>query len=569
MAANESAAAASSPGLELATRVMRVVAWLFAGLSLLLVLWVVVGRFIQPAQAEWMTGAVRDGVERVRNGEQLYAAPSANFVAYIYPPLFFWLAGTLAKVTSLVVAGRTVSILASIVAAASIAKIARSLGATKEWSALAIALHLGAYSYTLWFYDLERVDPLEAAISTAAVALLLHPATGRRDLLQSAGAGALLGLAYFAKQPGLIIFVAALGGLVVARELKRAAIVGASGGLVAAVVGGYAQSASHGWFSYYVIKLPSAHGIKLSLVSLFWVTDVPKGFALAAGSIGVVAAASYKLLRAEKQPWRDLAFASVVGGSMMGAFLLRAHVGGFINVLLCWTPFGCAAAAVAASRATESFAEPRARNALRIAFFAALSLQLAGWIFDPNEVTPGPSDLKEDQELARVVKMLEKEGEVIVTTNGNVTIPRHFHAAALFDVIRAGHPLPDDYMTGLQSRKYSALLVGAPNETECELQTCKDAAIAVMANYFVASRQPTPQRPSLVGFDARAGWLMRPRKRPLTGMSLDDLNERAKIEQGLAEARAAVGGKNADAAQWHDDIEDLAAQQQAAMSSKR
>jgi hypothetical protein len=561
--------ASPGPGLSLALRATRVVAALFSLVSLVLVLWVVIGRFIQPAQAEWMTGAVRDGVERVRNGQQLYAEPSAGFVAYIYPPLYFWIAGTLAKGMSLVAAGRLVSIAASIVTGASIWKIARSLGATRMWAAFGLALHLGAYSYTLWFYDLERVDPLEAAISSAAIAVLLHPAEGRRDLVQSAIGGALLGLSYFAKQPGLFVFVAAIGGIAAAREWKRAMIVTASGVVVAAGLGAYAQSASGGWFSYYVMKLPSAHGIKPSLITLFWLTDVPKGFVLSLASIGIVAAISFKLIRGERPPWREVLFASVVGGSMMGAFLLRAHVGGFINVMLCWTPFGCAAAAVASSRILGSFEEPRARATIEIGLLAAVSLQLAGWLFDPNEVTPGPFDLKEDNELARVVHLLEKEGEVIVTTNGNVTTPRHFHAAALYDVIRAGNPLPADYMAGLQSRKYAALLVGAPNETECELQTCKDAAIAVMSNYFVASRQPTPRRPSLVGFDARAGWLMRPRKHPLTGMSLDALNERVRIEQGLAEARAAIGGKDADPAQWHDDIEDLAAQQQAAMSSKR
>lgn len=567
--ADEALADRPSPGLALAVRVVRAATWVLAISSVVLVLWVVIGRFIQPAQAEWMTGAVRDGVERVRDGKQLYAAPSANFVAYIYPPLYFWLAGTLAKVVSLVVAGRTVSILATVVTCLSIAKIARSLGATKEWTLLAVALHFGAYSYTLWFYDLERVDPLEAAISTLGVALLLHPSEGRRDLFQAAGAGALLALSYFAKQPGLFVFAATCGGLFAAREWRRLGIVLAAGALVAAAVGGYAQHASHGWFSYYVIKLPSAHGIKLALVTLFWLFDAPKGFAIAGASIGLVAIACYRLVRREKQSWRDVTFASVVGGAMVGAFLLRSHVGGFINVLLCWTPFACAAVAIGASRILASFTEPRAKSTIEIGLFAAVGLQLAGWFFDPNEVTPGRFDLKEDQELERVVKLLEKEGEVIVTTNGNVTTPRHFHAAALFDVIRAGDPLPEDYMTGLTTRKYAAILVGAPNESECELQTCKDAAMAVMANYFVASRQPTPRRPSLVGFDARAGWLMRPRKRPLSGMSLDELNERARIEQGLADARAAIGGKNADPAQWHDDIEELAAAQQAKLSSKR
>ncbi|MBS2019082.1 MAG: hypothetical protein JST00_39810 [Deltaproteobacteria bacterium] len=561
---NDAPGAKSDAGLTLAVRATRALAWVFAAAAIACVVWVMIGRFVQQAECEWMASAIRDGVDRVKGGQQLYARPSENFIAYIYPPLYFWVSALVAKTMSTLVACRLVSVLATLVTLVAIAKIARALGATREWAALSVALYFGAYSYTLYFYDLERVDALEAALASTAVALLVgssdeeKPSTG---LLRAGGTGALLALAYFAKQPGLFAFAAVLGGLGVMREWRKMAVVAATGLVTAGGIGAYVQSASGGWFSYYVLKLPSAHGIKGSLVSLFWLFDAPKGFLLTAATFGLVAVAAYGVLRRKQQRWKDVVFASVVGSSMFGAFLLRAHVGGFFNVLMCWTPFACAAVGIAATRITGAFEERRARATVEIGLFTALALQLASWTFDPNEITPGSHDVRADQELARVVKTFEKHGEVLVSTTGGLTTPPHFHAAALYDILRAGYPMPPDYEAKLRNRGYAAMLLGAPNETECSHHACDDTGLAVLENYFVAGRLPTPLRTSFVGFDARPGWIMRPRKHPLSGVPLKSLMMRARVEQAYADMLEAAGGSDVDHARWHDEIEDLAAEQ--------
>lgn len=554
----------SKSGLQIAVRATRAIAWTLSVASIACVLWVIAGRFVQQSECEWMASAIRDGVDRVKAGQQLYAAPSQNFIAFIYPPLYFWVSAVLAKATSTLVACRIVSVVATLVTLGGIAKIARSLGATKEWTLLSVALYFGAYSYTLYFYDLERVDALEAGIATAAVALLLggnEDEAPVRSLLRAGATGVLLALAYFAKQPALFVFAAVLGGLGVTRQWRRMLVVAASGLVTAGAIGAYVQSASGGWFSYYVLKLPSAHGIKGSLVSLFWLFDAPKGFALTAATFGLVAVALSRLLRRKSQRWQDVTFASVVGGAMFGAFLLRAHVGGFFNVLMCWTPFACAAVGIAAGRITSAFDDPKARAAMETGLFTALSLQLATWTFDPNEITPGSHDVKADRELARIVKVFEKEGEVLVSTTGGLTTPRHFHAAALYDVLRSGYPMPADYEAMIRERKYAAMLLGAPNETECSHHACDDTGLAVLENYFVAARIPTPPRTSFVGFDARPGWVMRPRKHPLHGVPLKKLMARARVEQALADLREAAAGDDAEHAVFHDEIEDLASEQ--------
>ncbi len=554
-------------GLELARRSVRLLAGAFSLVSLVLVLWVAIARFLHPAETEWMTGAVRDGVDRLKAGDPLYAAPSESFVPYIYPPLYFWLSATIAKITSTVVACRLVAIAATVAACAAIARLARALGATREWSVFAVALYVGSYSYSLYFFDLERVDGLGAAISAWGVAVLLGGSSsdeGRREAARAAAGGALLALGYFAKQPGLFLFVAAIGGLVVAREWRRAIVTGGAGLATFALVGGYLHVATHGWFTYYVVKLPAAHGLDRELVPLFWLTDAPKAFALTAASFGVVVAIAYRVVRRKSPPWRDVVFGAVVAGSIAAAFFLRAHRGGWINVLIAWTPFGCAAFGIAAARITASIDEPRTKAMLEAGLYAAICLQLAAWLFDPNEIAPGPSDDRFERELASVVQSLEKEGDVIVPPRGGMTKRRHFHSAAIYDVLRAGDPAPEDYLAGLREQKYVAMILAYPNETMCPYPACLSVATAVFENYFVAARAPTPPRTSRIGFEARPTWIMRPRKIRLTGKPIDQLDRRSKTEMAIVEMLAATAGPTYDPVHPREDVEELAQRMTAA-----
>lgn len=535
------------------------VAGILAAASTLIVAWVVIARFLHPAETEWMTGSIRDEVDRLRAGQPLYAAPSQAYVPYIYPPLYFWLSSVVAKATSTAVACRLVSITATLATVVAIARVARAVGATSRWAWAGGALYVGTFSYSMYCFDLERVDALESALATSAVALLFGGGEKRREMLRAGGAGVLLGLAYLAKQPGLFIFAATIGGLIVSREWKRAGVVLGAGVGTAFALGLYAQSASNGWFSYYVLKMPAAHGIHPPLITVFWLVDAPKAFVLTAASFGLIAVSAHRILRRMLPPWRETTFAAVVGGAMVGAFLMRAHVGGWINVLIAWTPFGCAAAAVAGSRAHAAFDEPRAKAAIEIALLSAFSLQLALWLFDPSELAPGPKDDASEGELARVVAALEKEGEVVVTSAGGVSTKRHFHAAALYDVLRVGDPAPADYLAALRNRTYSALVVSAPNETMCAPASCAETSIAVMENYYVAARLPPPVRTSRVGFEVRSAWVMRPRKNPLKGVPLDKLDSRQRAEAAIAEMRSVIGGPAGDPTRAQVDIEELAA----------
>jgi hypothetical protein len=523
-------------------------------------LWVIAARFRYPIDGEWMTGAVRDGVDRVRDGQPLYAAPSARFVPFVYTPIYFWLAGALSRVVSTFVACKLVSLAATLATGWGIHRISRTLGATKLWAAVGLLLFVATYPLTLFFYDIERVDALSAAFVVVAIALLVS----RPSMRWSAFAGVLLGLAFFAKQPGLLAFGAAIAGLAFAGERRRALVVGGVGALVFAGVFAYLEITTHGWFRYYCVKLPQAHGMQSELLSTFFIIDVPKAFAIATGSVAIVAPVAWSFLRRRRVPqdtsWQHVVFAFVLAAGMAGAFSLRAHKGGWANVLVAWLPLGCAACAVAATRAEEAARATTAQRLVSLLLLGGVSLQLLGAMFDPNDNSPNADDLRERERFIVLARRLEVDGEVLITTGGHIAKPSSLHAAALFDIIRAGDHAPADLLEGLAQRRYSALFVGAPDEFRCGNKTCDELVEAIEHNYFVAGRRHERDRNGMSGFDARPRWLMRPRKAPLPPMSLKTLFLRQHIEMGLAEMESAKSPLDSEIVPA-DEIEALAAAQ--------
>jgi len=524
-----------------------------AGLSL----WVIVARFRYPIDGEFMVGAVRDGVGRLRDGKPLYAAPNAEFIAFVYTPIYYWMAALVARVTSTFVASKLVSIAASLVAGWGIYRISLAVGATRFWSRMALVLYLATYSLTIQFYDLERVDAFSAAMVVTGVAILFS----RESDLGAAASGVLLALAFYAKQPGLVAFVAVVVALAMAGERRRAAIVGGAGVAAFAAMFLYLEATTGPWFRYYCVTLPRTHGVKAELISQFFILDMPKAFFISAGSIAVLLPLAGKLVKERKvpegTPWRDVVFTAVVAAGMFGAFFMRAHAGGWPNVLVAWLPVGCAACAVAATRAEAAARAAGVERLVASLLLGGVALQLLAAMFDPNELAPNASDMREHDQLVGLVRRFEEQGPVLVTTTGEITKTPSVHGAALYDIVRSNHHAPPDLLKNLEDRRYSAIVVGEPGEFICNTKTCDELVSAFARNYFIAVRRHERGRSGMTGFDVQPRWVLRPRKRPLPEMPMRDIFMRQHVERGLAAMKSAKVPASVEV-EPAEDIEELA-----------
>jgi hypothetical protein len=170
---------------------------------------VVAWRIRYPHDLEWMTGSVLDHVERVRLGQPLYTAPSARWIPFLYPPLYYWLGAALGGTAF---ACRMISVVAAIVQGAAVWFAARALSATKLWSAVSVLFFVAAFSFVGFWYDIERSDMLFGAIVLTAAVVLLHA----RNLRGHVVAGLLFTFATLAKQQAIFYLAGAGAGLLLA-----------------------------------------------------------------------------------------------------------------------------------------------------------------------------------------------------------------------------------------------------------------------------------------------------------------------------------------------------------------
>jgi hypothetical protein len=217
-------------------------------------------RLAYPYDLEWMEGGMLAHAWRVQQGLPIYDAPSAEWVPYVYPPLYSWV---LAGVGSLVgldyAAGRGLSLAATAAAALAAGWMAaRGRGARSDAIAGAVAAvtFLGTWRASGAFFDMVRPDALFVALTGWALAL---------PVLAGAGIGApiasgLLLTAAFAAKHNAAAFGLPLLGAWAARGGRReaGAFLGASLLPALAFVGAM-QWSTDGWFLTYLLEVPASH----------------------------------------------------------------------------------------------------------------------------------------------------------------------------------------------------------------------------------------------------------------------------------------------------------------------
>ncbi len=519
-------------------KIARACCALFMGAMVVVVVYVIAARFSFPGQLEWMTSAVLDHVERVAQHKPIYAAPSSEWIPFIYTPGYYWLVAALSPT---VACARAVSIASSLLTAGSAHLLAKQAGASRFFAALAPALFIGCFGYVCAWFDTERSDPLMVAMLSVSAVVLARS----KGVIGAAVAGALAGAAFFVKQPAttfivIVPLVLALGG-----RTKRALAFAAGAAVVLVPLFAWLQISTQGWFAYYCVKLPGAHGMAAKYITLFFIVDLSKAPLLTLATLGafgsLVSVARARLRRVTleiDEPW--LVLVAFVAAGFVASATSRMHVGGWPNVLVFWTAFAVPAACVLASKL-----EANASRAGILVVLGAFALQVGAFAPDPNEAVPDDDARRfSAQVVERVHEMEGDHGDVLMLGRGHVTRTRHPHLNALVDVLRAGEPLPPDLGQAILNRKFEAIVLNDMHDLRMELLLGResDLFIIVTRNYFVAERFDDKTPMPVVGFPTTPRWVLRPRTRPLM-MEHDELLARQLVEMGLADAnmRAAQG----------------------------
>ena len=169
---------------------------LFA-LTACLLLYAVTQRLYYPYPLEWLEAASVDMAERLLAGLPIFSAPSIAYVAPMKTPLYYYL---MAAVWPLVgngfVAGRLISILATLGTLGLIWHFVRSEGGSRIWALFGIAFYMATFQIGGQWYDIARLDAAFLFFAMAG----LYGLRFWRGSLGTAGAGVLLAAAFFTKQ---------------------------------------------------------------------------------------------------------------------------------------------------------------------------------------------------------------------------------------------------------------------------------------------------------------------------------------------------------------------------------
>lgn len=526
----------------------------------LMALYVIASRVGYPHDLEWMTGSVLDHVERVRNGEPVYTAPTARWIPFLYPPLFYWLGSALGGGA---LACRLVSVVATLAQGGLVWSAARALDATKLWSAVAVLVFVAAFPFVGFWYDIERGDNLCGALVLAGAVALIRARGLRGHVL----AGLLLAVAVLAKQQAIFYVAGGASGLVLARRASDGAarprdLIGfvlAAGAPIAALVG--IAGGHGGWAAYYLLRMPQAHGVVLGLVDVVIWRDVPVGFLLAGATVtaGVVVARALLGRRATR---RETIATAILLAGFAGAVASRMHIGGWINVLIPWTTCAAVAVGVIGSRAESRYA---ANPWMPILAAVAVVAQLCVWTYDPRRVVPTAAGAADEERLRAEIELLERSGEVLVPSRGHLTRVRHFHISALADVARVEGHSPADLVSALRQRSYAAIIddaryrnIRTEDWPPTILEDFDDLRPALLSSYFIARRIDYGRRPLALPSPATPAWVYLPRRTPLD-VSEEELRRRQLAEMHLADARARAAVMGTAAPFAEAEIEDLAA----------
>jgi len=406
------------------------------------------GRVGYPYDLEWMEGGMLQHAQRIRDGAGVYVPPSVDFIPFLYTPLYPSLLALFGGAFGITYTlGRVVSVLSligiAVVAAFQIASTRHQhVRPGPPWAGVQLGLGLfcAYYPVTGGWYDIARADTLFLMLITAAIAALprwARTGAGRAGHAKMAAGGAVMALAFFTKQTG-IIYVA-FGGLMVLvlawRKLwayaGTAAVIGVGGSWLL-------EQTTDGWFWIYASKIHRAHDFNWdrfwdSFGNILWRCELPgmaKFPAIGAPITMVVVLAlaavavtyrRHRVLPPQAQPllvWSAAFVVSIVVGAI-GYGTEFAHFNAYMPAFLHGAlAAGSAVPAVYACARViwgeRERAEPIATGAAAlVALPLAVTCLAAAW--SPSKYTPSEADAAAGAKLVAHVHAID----------GDVWLPSH------------------------------------------------------------------------------------------------------------------------------------------------
>jgi len=518
----------------------------------------VAARLFYPYDLEWMEGGMLAHAWRLERGLPLYTPPDGDWIPYIYPPGYSAVLASLPGGVDYPI-GRLISWAGTLAAAGAMVHIVWRLGRSWTLGLVFAMLYFATFRASGGFLDLVRPDALAVGLGAWAMALTLDGRKGTEV------AGGLLLCASFLVKHNLAAYGAPLAlGLLLWRGWKPALRFTIASAVPALIFVAYLQWRSDGGFLTYLLEVPRSHplnadrglpgtqgelghwlGVALNVgllgltvaaprrfqavhPAVLWVASLVGGagaawwgvaqppvlgaatphwtimavtfFSLGAASVAAMVSALAAVVERRVDGEWFTAFGVLAVGLVLGS-MMRAHNGGFINVLmpLHWAILAICGIVLGQLRVHYDHLVTWVATAL----LAAAQVVWLVVLVDYEPVQPTPFDLKGG---ARVVQVVKDKCDGPIYSPYAAWLPvlagqePSLHLIALWDVDHKEGPYHDDVKKvkrAIAKKHYACVL-------EFGRRPLGQGVTKHYVNEHTFKLQPTAMRP-------KTGWPVRPR----------------------------------------------------------
>ena len=418
--------------LSKAARVTKAICLVLSCAYILLWIGLAYLRLVYPYEVEWMEGAMMDHAVRIIAGKPIYTAPTIDFVAWLYPPFYYYVVAGVMKLIGIGwFAGRLVSIVSTILTAILLGLITKRITASSLLAFFTLALYIATYYATGFYFDIVRNDAFFTLllVLTAFCALRIRGTTG---VIITA---VMLLLAFFTKQQAVFFLLP----LILWYWLKswKSGIafisISISIGILALIL---LNSQTHGWLIYYLFKIPNAKRADFSWIRML---DVFPGYVFSMFTICSLALFTLIMMCRES--------ARAFWGSAIGLLVMMAlaalivgavslgNEGGYANVMM---PF---AAFVVPMLPIAMYEIPMFKPEFGRFVYLALLIQLLSFYYNPlskKMLIASKNQKRGGDEFMRALSQIQ--GEVFIPYHGFIAWQAgkatHAHVLAMMDVLR-------------------------------------------------------------------------------------------------------------------------------------
>lgn len=379
-------------------------------------LFVALSRIKYPFALEWLEGGSYIQVHRLLTGQPLYARPDIQYVAMIYPPLYYFAAAGVARLTGLTYFPlRLVSLVSAMGAIGLIYLICRREGAGRLPAFLGCALFAAAYGMSGYWFDLARIDTLSVFLLLLSIWLLRFRTVGFL-----VAAGVVSALAALTKQTHLVA-IACLGLFLLLSDWRRAVTFLLA--FISAYAGAFLLLNSHykGWYEFYVFKLALGSGeyvmfspdSSLKTALGFWTDSV----FLAVPAAVLIIIAWFVIELRSRADLHSLFFYAACGIGMVGTSWSVIQVGGYRNDLI---PAYAGLALLFGLSLSGVMSELATTAAYRSAVLLGCIAQFGLLLYRPAPQIPSVADVKAGQDL--VTRVEAQAGDVYLPWHPDIAI---------------------------------------------------------------------------------------------------------------------------------------------------